>query len=86
MKSPPGRRHPRLAEAREQRAGEQERGADPRRQLLVDLGVGDRVGLQAELVVARSTATLTPSRFEQRDLGLGVADPRHVGEHAAPPR
>ena len=49
------RRHPRLAEARQQRAGEQERGADPCRQLLVHLDVRDGVGLQADLVLCRSS-------------------------------
>ena len=74
------RRHPRLAEARQQRAGEQERGADPRGQLLVDLGVRDGVGLEAKLVVAAPVG-LHAEPLEQGDLGLGVADPRHVGEH-----
>ena len=34
-----GRRHPGLAEAGEQRAGEQERGADPGGELLVERGL-----------------------------------------------
>ena len=41
---------------------------------------GDGVGAEAELVVADPVG-LDAEPLEQRDLGLGVADPRHVGEH-----
>ena len=73
----PRRRHPRLAEARQQRPGEQEGSADPAREVLVDLRPGDRRGSQADAVVGH------PHHFDaeplkQRQLGLGVADPRHV--------
>ena len=61
MKSPPGGGMLRLAEARQQRSREQERGADPRGELLVGLGVRDRVGLQAEPRSRRVQSTFTPS-------------------------
>jgi hypothetical protein len=73
-------RHADLPEAGEQRAGEQERSANPRRELLVDARVRQRVGLQAELVLA-APADLDPEPFEQRNLALGVADPGDVREH-----
>ena len=74
------RRHPRLAEARQERAGEQERGPDARGQPLVHLDVRDGVGLEADLVLCRPL-DLHAEPLEQRDLGLGIPDPRHVGEH-----
>ena len=76
MKSPPGRRHPRLAEAGQQRPGEQERGPDLLRELLVDGDVGDRGGAEADAVVG-DPGNLDPKPLEQRELRLGVADPRH---------
>ena len=51
-----------------------------RRERLVDAVLGDRVGLQAELVLAGPLG-LDAEALEQRDLRLGVADPRHVAEH-----
>ena len=47
-----GRRHGRAAEAREQRAGEQERGADAAAQLLVELGLVHADGVDPDLVLA----------------------------------
>ena len=61
MKSPPGRRHPRLAEAGQQRPGEQERGADLARELLVDGGLGDAAA-QSRTLLSATQATSTPSR------------------------
>ena len=56
------RRHPRLAEAGEQRSGEQERGPDPGRERLVGSRRRDAVGLQPKLVVAdHSARTPIPS-------------------------
>ena len=70
------RRHAGLAEARQQRPGEQERGADLLRELLVDRDVGDRRCAEPEAVVG-DPVDLDPEPLEQRDLGLGIADPRH---------
>ena len=50
-----GRRHGRAAEAREQRAGEQERGADAAAQLLVELGLVHAGRVDPDLVLARAT-------------------------------
>ena len=47
-----GRRHQRAAVAREQRAGEQEGGADALGQLAVDVGRGDPVGADRDVVLA----------------------------------
>ena len=77
--SPPGGGISHLAEAGEQRAGDQERGADPVGELLVDLGAGDAVGLQADLVLARP-GDLHAEPLEQPEHRLDVADPRHVAD------
>ena len=71
-----GRRHPRLAEAGQQRAGEQERGADLLGELLVDGDVGDAGGAEPDAVVG-DPRDLDPEPLEQGDLRFGVADPRH---------
>ena len=76
MKSPPGGGMLRLAEAGQQRPGEQERGADLVRELLVDGDVGDAGGAEAQAVVG-DPGDLDAEPLEQRDLRLGVADPRH---------
>ena len=78
MKSPPGRRHPRLAEAGQQRPGEQERGADPLGELLVDRRSSETPSAQSRTLLSATQSTSTPSSLEQGELGLGVADPRHV--------
>ena len=72
----PRRRHPRLAEARQERPGDEEGGADAVREVAVDLDLGHVAGAEAEAVV-RHPDRLDPEALEQRDLGLGVADPRN---------
>ncbi len=74
-----GRGHVRLAEAGQERSREQERGADPRREVLVGRDVGDARGLEAKLVVGAPLG-LDADALQDRDLRLGVADPRHVRE------
>jgi hypothetical protein len=74
-----GRRHARAAEAREQRAGEQERCANPVRELLVDL-VGHVVRVHAN-VVRTGPPHVGPKLREQVEHGLDVADARNVREH-----
>jgi hypothetical protein len=77
----PSRRwHVDVAESREKRARQEERGADRRCKLLVDLGPGHGVGLEPEVVVARP-GRLHAEPLQQRHLRLRVPDPRHVGEH-----
>ncbi len=71
------RRHAGLAEAGEQRAGEEEGGADLFRELLVDRDFGDAGGAEAEAVVGHPGG-LDPEPLQQGDLRLGVADPRHA--------
>ena len=56
------RRHLRLAEAREQRPGEQERGPDLLGELLVDREVGDAARRRGASCCRRTHATSTPSR------------------------
>ena len=78
------RRHDGAAEARQQRAGEQERGADLAAEVGVELGLRDAGAVDAHLVRAR------PGRVgaevgEQLDHHLDVADAR-AGSTAAPPR
>jgi hypothetical protein len=73
---PARRRHPRLAEAGEQRAGEQERGADLLREILVDRDIGDRGGAEADAVIGHP-GDLHPEPLEQGKLRLGVANARH---------
>ena len=85
MKSPPGRRHPRLAEAGQQRAGEQERGADLARELLVDGCLGDRRGRRGGRCCRR------PRRPRPRAAPAARSGPRcrgsaAPGAAAAPPR
>ena len=75
-----GRRQQRLAEAGEQRPGDQERGADLLGQVGVDVGLGDRVGLQGDDVPV-APVDLHAEILQQHDQGLGVADPGHVPEH-----
>ena len=55
------RRHPRLAEAGEQRSGEQERGADLRRELLVDGDLRRRSPRRAAGCCRRPRSASTPS-------------------------
>ena len=85
-----GRRHHRAAEAREQRAGEQERRADQLGQLGVDLDLVDRRRRTARPRWARATARATPiaSRISSiastsRMRGTLRDDHLLVGEHAA---
>ena len=55
-----GRRHARLAEAGEQRAGEQEGGPDPADERLVRRRIGDPVGAAGGARCGRSRRALTP--------------------------
>ena len=80
MKSPPGGEMQHAAEAREQRAGEQERAADPVGELLVDLGLRDARRVDADLVLAQPFGLGAEVR-EQREHRVDVADPRDVPEH-----
>ncbi len=75
-----GRRQQRLAEAGEQRAGDEERGADALGQRRVHLGLGDLVGLERERV-ALAAVDVDAEVLEQHEQRLRVADPRHVVEH-----
>jgi putative component of toxin-antitoxin plasmid stabilization module len=72
-----GRRQQRLAEAREQRPGDEEGGADLLRQVRVDRGLGHRIGLQRHRVPV-APLDLHAEVLEQRNQRLGVADVRHV--------
>ena len=75
-----GRRHHRAAEAREQRAGEQERGADRLGAAAVDLRVRvDVGGAQADLVLAEPVDR-DAEALEHREHRLDVADPRDVAD------
>ena len=58
--SPPGGGITRRAEARQQRAGDQERGADPLGERGVDVGLVDVRGAQRDGVVARGARPSTP--------------------------
>ena len=75
-----GRREQDVAVAREQRAGEQERAADAVGELLVDLGLRDAGGLDANLVLAEPF-DVGAEIGEQREHGVDVADPRDVAQH-----
>ena len=74
--SPPGR-HDHAAEAREQRAGEQERRADAAAELLVELGLVDAGRVDPDLVLAQPFG-VGADVDEQLDHRLHVADPGHV--------
>ena len=76
-----GRREQDVAVAREQRAGEQERAADAVGELLVDLGLRDAGGLDANLVLAEPL-DVGAEVGEQREHRVDVADPRDVAQHA----
>ena len=72
-----GRRQRHLAAAGQQRPGQQDRGADPRAQLRIEIGGADFLG------VDRQRVALVPfgrgaDRADQFDQRLGVADARHV--------
>ncbi len=75
-----GRRHVGLAEAGEQRAGQQERGADALGQAGVHLGVGDPVAADRDHVLV-APLSLRAEVHEQLDHRLHVADARHVAQH-----
>ena len=76
----PRGRHARPPEAREQRAGEQERRADLPRELGIQLVRGDLGCMDADLVLA-DPLDVGPERRDQRDHRLDVPNPRHVREH-----
>ena len=75
-----GRRHPDLAEAREQRAGEQERGPDPGREAPRRPRSSPTRGGAEPDVVGAEPLDLDPELGQDRDLRLGVADARHVAQ------
>ena len=72
-------RHGRAAKACEQRAREQERGADAAAQLLVELGLVDADGVDPDLVLAQPLG-IGADVDQQVDHRLHVPDPRHVRE------
>ena len=74
-----GRRHVRAAEAGQQRAGEQERGADPLGQLAVDLAAVDARGVDRDLA-APSHCDPGAELLEQQGHRLHVPDPRDVAQ------
>ena len=73
-------RHVGAAEARQQRAGEQDRGADALREPLVERRRADVGGAHADLVALRPV-DLGTEVDEQLEHRLDVADARHVAEH-----
>ena len=73
------RRDDHAAAAREQRPGQQERRADPPRELLVELGLLDLGGVDAD-VVRPGPLDLRAEIREQLDHRLDVADARDVRE------
>ncbi len=72
-----GRRHHGAAKAREQRAGEQERGADPLGELALDLDLVHAGGAQRHLV-GPAPVDLNADRAEDLEHRLDVADAWHV--------
>ena len=74
-----GRRHRRAAGPSEQRAGEQERRANPAGELFVDVRGGEIRSLHSHLVRARPVG-VGPEPHEQLDHRLDVADPRDVAQ------
>ena len=78
--SPPGGGTSRAAAAREQRAGQQDRGADALREPLVERRRVDVGSADAHLVALRPL-DLRAEVDEQLEHGLDVADARHVAEH-----
>jgi hypothetical protein len=72
-----GRRHGRAAEAREQWAGEQERGADPAAQLRVELGLVRACGVDPDDVLADPLG-VGADVGQDLDHRLDVADPGDV--------
>ena len=75
-----GRRHVGPAEAREQRAGQQEGRADALGQRGVDRGVRDLVAADGDHVLVAPLGA-GPEVHEQLDHRLHVADARHVAQH-----
>ena len=73
------RRQRDLAAARQQRPGEQDRGADPRAQLGIEIGGADFPGVDRERV-ARLPFGRRADRADQLHQRLGVADARNVFE------
>ena len=71
------RRQRHLAAAREQRSGQQDRGADPRAKFRVEISGADFLGMNRKSI-ALAPFRRSTNRADQFDQGLGVADPRHV--------
>ena len=81
MTSPPGGGMTARAEAGEQRAGEQERGADrARRGPRSTSACGSTSAAQSATSLSPSQSTRDAEVLEQREHRLDVADPRHVAE------
>jgi hypothetical protein len=77
-----GRRHPHAAEAREQRAGEQERRPDALGQLAIDDGLlGRQVGRAEGDLMVREPRDPHAERLEDREHGAHVLDLRDVADH-----
>jgi hypothetical protein len=76
----PGRRHHGRAEAGEQRAGGQERGADALGEARVDPRVAHAVGLERDGVLLQPLGAHAEVG-EQREHRLDVADARDVAKH-----
>ena len=74
-----GRRDDRLAAAGEQRAGEKDRGADAAAELLVELDLGGRAGVDAHLAVL-ADVHVDADADDQLDHRRDVADHRHVAQ------
>ena len=85
VQSPPaddvtaGRRHGHAAEAREQRAGEQERSADLAAELRIEIRLADATRVDADLVPIRPL-DVGSDVLQQLDHRLDVADAGHVRE------
>ena len=80
MASPPGRRQLDLAAAREQRARQQQRGAEAPAQVGVELGGADAAARMRD-EFGPSSRTLTPEVVEQRQHHVHVQDVGHVVQH-----
>ena len=72
-----GRRQHHLAAAGQQRSRQQDRGADPRAQLRIEIGGANAFGVDGERV-ARLPFGRCADRADQFDQRFGIANPRHV--------
>ena len=72
-----GRRQRHLAAAGEQRPGQQDRGADPRAELGIEIGGADFLGVDCQRIACFPFGG-SADRADQFDQRFGVADARHV--------